>query len=663
MADTIKLGDYLPAPSEVPIDHVLATRQMLDTYVKSWWPELETRPNSVFGDLHLTPLAVLLSAIDIAMARRESDLNLDNLAAGIVFNENFARSYLKHFGVVAASAIPASGVVRLVFSADKVYAIDSSSVIKFGTITCRFSAEEGSPIMIYPTGTPNQRRVLTRVSDSEFVVLFPVTGAAGSLVADGIRGTMALPHPEFVRVEAAGDFDAGQGQPSLMALADQARRGFFAASLTTRTGALAFLAQRFPNLAASIVVSGDAEMLRDSSNIIGLKGGKVDCYLKSRVSPLAGSQITQLTWNPIETAWVGRLITPTPPAFFDLKLGIFRVDNFDNERSKNMIYAKSSDVDEDNLGVAYSNKEILGIKITDTDPRDVDNAFIGEITNVGGTAAQLVVQGTFRGHVFSARHRHSVRVKFETADTWVYPGTNTTVATIWATVRDEESGESARVMFRPNSVANPTAGVAVASVDYDILLGGLELSVSSAPNAFVPADLIGARFDFTYQGRTAKFDLNYRYDPSFISVADVLSSPDNQAPGVSVLAKNFVACHIKQFVVNYRVAFGSDVNLLRAKEDIFQYLNGLIYPNAYEESVIGLIMLRQGASGLIRVDKQGVIYPSLAGRFVSADGTEQVIRRELTTTLLPSMNTLGYGARNLAYLVGMENITFNATTI
>ena len=99
MSQTLQLDQYLPAANEIAPDIVLLVRQRLQKYLQDWWPELDTRPNSVFGDLYLTPMAVTVAALEIAYRRRDADLNLANVANGIVFNPVFVDGFLRNFGV------------------------------------------------------------------------------------------------------------------------------------------------------------------------------------------------------------------------------------------------------------------------------------------------------------------------------------------------------------------------------------------------------------------------------------------------------------------------------------------------------------------------------------------------------------------------------------
>ncbi len=658
----ILLTDFMPKPSELDPTRVVQTRQALELYLRAFWPELDTRPNSVFGDVMLTPASVLMTALEVAHERRESDLNLVNLAGGTVYNEDFARQFLASLGATPRGSVNTTGVVRLLFNVNKSYVLDPDTRITFGGVDYRFSPEEGDPIVIQPVGSTEGRRVLTRVGADQFIVYFPVFGEPGGTVADGTTAETNIPHPELVSVVSVGDFDAGLLEETVPVLAQKARKTFYSASLTSRGGAINFVAQQFPSLlGSSAVITGDTEMLRDATNPMGVREGKLDLYVKSRQSYLFGEQILTLTYDEELQGWAGKLTLPQPPAFYDLARGVFQVQNFDNDRTVNTVFSSSADPAVDNVGIAYSSREVLGILIDDPNPENQQNHSIGPVTNSSQNDAVLVVEGIYASNVFSNVTARSISLTFQKVEVVDDPVLGA-VTTAVALAVDSNTLENTKVYFYPDNTGSPTVGLSRNDYEFDKLFRGLLLKINSAPGDFVAADLVGTKFEFTFKGRTAEFSVNFLHDPALVAVDAVVSDPDHRPAGVDVLTRNFVACHISAFTVNYRVPFGTTVDLDTAKLQIFQYVNSIIFPNVFEESVIGSIMLGVGASGVQSIVKTGTFYPSLASIYVQKDGTQITIPRETNSTLIPGTNDFGVGARNINYILDLDTINFTGTT-
>lgn len=662
MADKISLADFMPLPADLEPARVVKAREVGRIFLKSFWPELDTRPNSVFGDTVLTPWATLMASLEVAHERRESDLNLTNLSNGIVYNEDFALSFLASLGAKARGSVNTTGVVRMLFTTNKQYVIDPASILTFSGVNYSFNPDEGDPIVIHPVGTVGQRRVLTRIGEGQYVVYFPVFGAPGGTVADGTEATHNISQTELTSITAIGDFDAGLLEEDVPALASKAAQTFYSATLTTRGGAVGFVRQQFPAIPGiSAVITGDTEMLRDVTNPLGIREGKLDLFVRSRASYASANQVITLTLDTELDGWVGRLSLPQAPAFYDFSRGIFKVTNFDNEQSINTVYAKSEDPRVDNVGISFSRLETLGILVHDTNPENFQNHVISEVTNASNNSASMSVEGVYASNVFSNVYERSVSVTFQKTEIVEDEVLGSVLAAVALAV-DLGTLETTTVYFLPDNTSTPTIGQSRKDFNFDKLFRGLTLKVNSAPGDFVAADLVGTKFTFSFRGQTAEFSVNFLIDPVLTTVDAALSDPANKPAGIDVLTRCFIPCHIDQFIVNYRVPAGGVVDLDTAKSQIFQYVNGIIYPNAFEESVIGNIMIANGASGVTSLVKRGTFYPSLASKFVDKDGVETTIPREVSTSLVPSVNDFGVGTKNIAYLLDLNTITFNGTT-
>jgi hypothetical protein len=397
---TATLTSYTPSYSEIPADRVAAVRARLETLTRAGWPELDTTPNTPFGDLHLTPLAYQIAAVEIAGERMFSDLDLANVAAGVVYNCDFVRAYLQNFAPVPRESAQASGLVRLTFSNDVGRVIDRRALFAFGDgniFGLRLSGPDA--LLILPSGQPKtnvNHHVLTQFDRNTFIVDVPVAGIMGTTVTAGATGTADILIPGLVGITAVADFLTGTREDSVSSLAQKTRSTFYSASLTSRGGAVAFIAKEFPQIStASAVVSGDAEMRRDSENPLGVATGCLDLCVRSSQAFLTTTQLVKLTYDSGLDKFVGRLDLAETP----VKIDTVVCDTSPEVGLQPTIYSASKNSVRAPLGTAaYSELEQLYLEIPM--PRAEDNTRL-IITENGDTTAYFNV--TYR-YDPAARH-------------------------------------------------------------------------------------------------------------------------------------------------------------------------------------------------------------------------------------------------------------------
>lgn len=649
MSASIKLSHYLPPPSQVSPATILAVRARLQSYLQEWWPELDTRPNSVFGDLFLTPMATTMAALEMAQQRRDSDLNLANVARGVIFDPEFVDSFLTNFGSSLSGSVPASGLIKLTLASDRSYIFDADTSFTFNGRTFRVRPEEGNPVIIRASQDLTDGRRLVRDSGQFFMVLLPVTGPQGVTVADGTAGSTSWLESDLIGVTAVGDFDPGISGDSLPARAVRARQQFTAATLTSRAGAESFVRNLFPSVAAvSVVVTGDQEMIRDGQNVLAVSEGALDVYVRSRPVYTHNQVRLRLAYDDALQAWVGALPVTSPPAFFSASVGVFRADQPENSRSKVLVYARSLHEQVDGLGVAYSEFEQLGLEVTDEQPSAFIEAVNGTASRLAGLdGCRLLLSGSYRGSRFGVRTGRRVTIRFDRFKT--DPDLSV------FTVRDLDTGETGQIQFEANSTYGR---MRLDELDARKFFNGLELHLSREGEAYTASDFSSAIFEVEFSARSAEFVAAYQFDTLLPAVSRMLGGDDAKPVGVSVMAKSFVICHLNRLTITYRAKPGVTLDQAGAREAIADYFNRLTFPDKYDSTQIGLQLLRHGADSLSGMQVLGRFYPSLAHVFVDQSGIETDIDHPLTTDLLPPPNDLNYGRRNIAYLIEAETIQF-----
>jgi hypothetical protein len=277
---------YFPAIGELTEAEIKDARRRAEIFVKQFDPEVDTRPNTPFGDLHLNNLARFLASMEIAHGRFMSDLDLEQVANGVIYNCDFVSKYLKNFAVYEQETLGSSGVIRLTFCADEACVIDRRTRYQFGSDTFELRLPHEGPLEVLPVGstppTATNARVLTQVDEDKYAIDVAVVGVMNTLVVAGQDGTTDLSPTNLAGISALYDFEFGTPPSSLSSLAAKARETHYSSSLSTVGGTRNYLKREFPDLkVVSPVITGDIEMIRDISNPLGVGAGYLDVHVQS----------------------------------------------------------------------------------------------------------------------------------------------------------------------------------------------------------------------------------------------------------------------------------------------------------------------------------------------------------------------------------------------
>jgi len=298
------IADYFPKFSELTDIQVQDMRSRLVATWAEGWPDLDTRPGSVFGDGVVTPLAYALAASEIAGTRIQSDLDLNNVAQGIIYSCDFVRAFLKNFAVTVREGLPATGIVRLTFSADAAVEINRGMKIRFGnTEDDVFYPRLFAPgaILIRPVGSVREAGQnifpLIQLSQTQFAADIPVEGQMSGTILAGDDAEITETIENLSEVISLVDFDSGTATDTLEMLAEKTRTTFYAASFSQRMSAARFLKKEYPDLrVASVVMPGDYEMLRGATNPLGFSEGVMDVFVRSRHFQREESQTVRVSY-------------------------------------------------------------------------------------------------------------------------------------------------------------------------------------------------------------------------------------------------------------------------------------------------------------------------------------------------------------------------------
>lgn len=291
MSDLNFISTYMPSFAEIPAEEVSDTRERLVNYIRQGFPEMDISPNTVVGDLVVTPMSFTVSALETGLDRFMSDLNLANVADDVIYNCDFVEAYLHNFNVTPAAQLQPSGVVRLVFSQNKDYYLDRSIRFSFNdAVFSVYYTQADKPFRIHKVGVhtaagEDGATLKDSGSDAYFADI-PVVGVTGEVnVPASTSGLInSLVYPELGAITALTDFDPGAVTRTIPQMAADTRKTIYAASLNTRNGAVQYITTTCPFVdGVYAITTGDSEMLRayDPDNAL-VKKNCLDLYVRSK---------------------------------------------------------------------------------------------------------------------------------------------------------------------------------------------------------------------------------------------------------------------------------------------------------------------------------------------------------------------------------------------
>lgn len=262
------IATYVPALVELTGSSVEDTRNNVATYYASILPELDTSPNTVSGDLLVTPTAFMLAAFEEGMFRFMSDLDLANVASGTIYNCAFVEKYLDNFGARTWKPYQSSGVVRMVFAANKDYLLDRGTEFQLNKQIFNIYLPYMGPFSIYRVGTSipagTNGAVLHDTGSGVYFADVPLLGTGPvSGIEAGTPSTISVNIPELGAISALYTFDSGSEEPTFEELARRTQETIYAASMSSRNGAIRYVRTSCPFVeSVYATVSGDPEMIR-----------------------------------------------------------------------------------------------------------------------------------------------------------------------------------------------------------------------------------------------------------------------------------------------------------------------------------------------------------------------------------------------------------------
>ena len=327
------LESYVPDYADLTQQDLYTTRERLVNYLRVKFADIDVVPNTVIGDLIVTPQTYILTALETGLDHLLSDLNLANLAENKIYNCEVAKMWVQNFVSNAQLNLRASGVVRLMFSTNKARVLPRSTQFIFNDqdIFTIYLPDAGDFIInkvgaYTPVGEAGATLVDT--GSSAYYCDVPVVGETGPLmdiITDVTSAGETTYNSTIGRLIESGavcklnvkidglesavaliNFDNGYQSFSISDIAQYAQKTMYAASLNTRTGAIRFTELLCPfTESVYAICSGDKEMLRTYHNNYGVSEGSMDLYVRSKNYEFTETQNIKLYLNSDKTYFEG----------------------------------------------------------------------------------------------------------------------------------------------------------------------------------------------------------------------------------------------------------------------------------------------------------------------------------------------------------------------
>ncbi len=281
---------YYPSLAELSPEALSSAREQVVRLLRPQFPDVDFSPGTPTGDLIISVLAAFWAATEESHSRLMSDLDLENVANGIIFSCDFVRAYLGNFSVYDVDNLRTSGLVRLTYNSPEPRLIQKSTRFRF-TSDADYHLSLSNPlstgISLLAAGHPHNGNpdtyALSQTSANSWSVDIPVTSNTSETVDAGTSGTINILPAELIGIVAAIEFRPGMPPASLHDLAKFARKIAHALTSSSAGGVRSLVLRNWPEMRMiSPVVTGDAEMLRTTPfTPLVLQQPAMDLYVRS----------------------------------------------------------------------------------------------------------------------------------------------------------------------------------------------------------------------------------------------------------------------------------------------------------------------------------------------------------------------------------------------
>lgn len=299
--------EYFPDIDALSAATLTNAREMVVRMLQPSMPDVDLSPGTPTGDLVVSVLGAHRAASEEAHSRLMSDLNLENVANGIIYSCNFVRGYLGNFGVYDVENLRATGLVRLTYSTPAARSLPRAIRFRFGsTDTFHLAISDSGTVDVQllaagaaHNGQPDTYQ-LSQTSATTWAVDVPLAGEMTAPVARGTAAEATIVSSDLIGMASAVDFQSGVPSAALQDLARMARKAAFSLTSGSRASTASLVLRNWPETAmVSPVITGDPEMLRvPAGSAMVMQRPAIDLYMRSARDMQRETQVVRLEWVP-----------------------------------------------------------------------------------------------------------------------------------------------------------------------------------------------------------------------------------------------------------------------------------------------------------------------------------------------------------------------------
>lgn len=312
------ITDYINFESDIDTDRLFDVEQRIRLLMREKWPELDTTPSSVFGNLVLTPIARVIALFEQSADCILGDLNLENALNSIVCDCSFVESFLKGLGLTSLTEVNTTATIRLLFNSNREYSFDQSFPLLFNNeFVFNFIAGKSNPTIkikqwnsvgvdsstsaidttllstiqtdkndnVYQLSASELYYNNQSTSPNQFFVDIPIYGPATASITAGTDAALDEDMPyisNIISAQIIEDVEPLTLPTTIAELAKLCQSIQPSSNLTTRAGVTSYVFNKFPKtIGTSAVISGDEEMKRNTvGNPFETVSPYLDIYVK-----------------------------------------------------------------------------------------------------------------------------------------------------------------------------------------------------------------------------------------------------------------------------------------------------------------------------------------------------------------------------------------------
>jgi len=306
--------EYYPDLAELTDEQLAAARQEVVQELQPYLPDVDLSPATPTGDMVVAPLAAARAAANEANNRLMSDLDLANVADGLIYSCDFVRAYLGNFAVYDVDNLRAFGLIRLTFTSGAARTIPRTIRFRFNTDddwSLRVVNPDATEISLLAAGSSHDGStdtyVLAQTSSTTWSVDLPLTGVLTSPVLRYSAATVNELPAGLTGAQAACAFMSGLPTASLRDLARMARKAAFSLTAGSRASVKSMIYRNWPEAAmVSPIVPSDPEMQRMvEGTAMALLQPALDVYTRSARDMQRETQNIRLEYVVLEGETTG----------------------------------------------------------------------------------------------------------------------------------------------------------------------------------------------------------------------------------------------------------------------------------------------------------------------------------------------------------------------